>query len=248
MYSIKEIADLAGVTTRTLRYYDQLGLLNPAAVAENGYRLYDRESLLRLQQVLFFKELGVALRDIQSILGRPGFEPLQALEDHRNAIKNRIQRLGQLEKTLDKTITSLGGGYLMRDQELFEGFDETQYEDEARELWGYTNQYQESQKKWTSYSQEEKEHIKQEGSRITRLMVTENPEARPGDPDVQQAVGDYYAYLNTYFYTFEVPFLLNLAEMWVQDPRFKINYERIREGGAAFVRDAVQVYCDSHQD
>ena len=79
-------------------------------------------------------------------------------------------------------------------------------------------------------------------------MVTENPEARPGDPDVQQAVGDYYAYLNTYFYTFEVPFLLNLAEMWVQDPRFKINYERIREGGAAFVRDAVQVYCDSHQD
>ena len=92
------------------------------------------------------------------------------------------------------------------------------------------------------------EEIKKEGGRITLRMVTENPEIRPDDPDVQKAVGDYYAYLNQYFYACEVEFLRALADMWVQDPRFAVNYERIREGGASFVREAVHTYCDSHQE
>ncbi len=136
----------------------------------------------------------------------------------------------------------------MPENEYFEGFDETQHEEETRKRWGHTSQYKESQRKWSSYSKDQQEEIKKEGGRITVRMVTENPDARPDDPDVQKAVGDYYTYLNQYFYTCEVEFLRTLAKMWVEDPRFSVNYERVREGGAAFVTEAVQIYCDRHQE
>jgi DNA-binding transcriptional MerR regulator len=248
MYTIKEIADLAGVTTRTLRYYDQLELLNPAEIGENGYRYYDRDSLLRLQQILFFRELDVPLKEIEYILNRPDFQLLPALESHSTALKEQGKRIQRLIHTLEKTINSIRGENIMSEKEYFKGFDETQYEEEVHELWGDTPQYQESQRKWSSYTKEQKEEIKIKGGQITRRMVTENPDASPDDPDVQAAVGDYYAYLKEYFYSCDVDFLRGLADMWVQDSRFAVNYERIREGGAAFVREAVHIYCDRHQD
>jgi len=246
MYSIKEIADLAGVTTRTLRYYNQLGILVPAEIADNGYRFYDRKNLLQLQQVMFLRELDVPLKDIQHILSRPDYLPVAALEKHRAAIITQVERLRKLLDTLENTIASLQGDHKMADKEFFEGFDETQYEGENRELWGDTAQYKESQRKWSVYSKDQKEEIKQEGRRITLRMVTENPGVKPDDPDVQAAVGEYYGYLNKYFYSCEVEFLRGLADMWVQDPRFAVNYERIREGGSAFVREAVHIFCDRH--
>ncbi|MEE8357646.1 MAG: MerR family transcriptional regulator [Anaerolineales bacterium] len=244
MYTIKIIADLAGITTRTLRYYDQLGLLIPSEIGENGYRYYDHNCLLRLQQVLYFRELDVPLKEIQYILSRPDFQLLPALENHRDALKDQVKRINKLLETLGKTISSLQGEGNMSEKEFFEGFDETQYEDETRERWGGTPQYAESQRKWSSYSRDQKEEIKEEGGRISIRMVTENPEASPDDPDVQAAVGEYYEYLNKYFYSCEVEFMRGLADMWVQDPGFAVNYERIREGGAAFVRKAVHIYCD----
>ena len=248
MYSIKEIADLAGVTTRTLRYYDKLGILTPAKIGENGYRLYDRENLLQLQQVMFFRELDVPLKDILYLLGRVDYDPVSALDKHRGAILAQVNRLNKLLNTLDNTIANLEGEHNMADNEFFEGFDETQYEEETIERWGNSSQYKESQKKWSSYSKDQKEEIKQEGGRITVRMVTENQAAKPDDPDIQAAVGEYYDYLNNYFYSCDVEYFRNLADMWAQDPRFAVNYERIREGGAAFVREAVHVYCDRHQD
>jgi len=132
----------------------------------------------------------------------------------------------------------------MSDKEYFEGFDETQYEEEARQRWGKTAAWAESQAKWKNYSKEQKEAIKQEGGRLALRMVTSDPNARPDDPDVQAAIGEYHAYLNKYFYTCDVEFLRNLSDMWVADPRFAINYERIREGGAEFIRKAVHIFCD----
>ncbi|HSF82137.1 MAG TPA: MerR family transcriptional regulator [Anaerolineales bacterium] len=246
-YTIKEIADLAGVTTRTLRYYDQIGLLSPASTGNNGYRYYDHNSLLRLQQIMFLRELDVPLKDIQLIMSRPDFDPLQALEEHRLSLQNKAKRLERLIGTLDQTIATIKGEYLMTAKDYFAGFDESQYEGEARERWGHTPQYAESQKKWASYSKEQKEAIKAEGGSITLRMVGQSPDLAPDDPDVQAAIGDYYAYLNKYFYTCEVSFLRGLADMWVEDPRFAINYERVREGGAEFVRQAVHIYCDKHE-
>ena len=247
MYTIKEIADLAGVTTRTLRYYDQLGLLIPVEIGENGYRYYDHDNLLRLQQVLYFRELEVPLKEIQYLLSCPDFQLSSSLENHRTALKNQVQRLNKLLATLEKTIRSLEGEGYMSEKEYFEGFDETRHEDETRELWGQTPQYTESQRKWSSYTKSQKEEIKVEGEEIAERMVTKNPDISADDPDVQAAVSEYYDYLNKYFYACDVGFLRGLADMWVQDPRFAINYERIRKGGAAFVREAVHIYCDRQQ-
>ncbi len=246
-YTIKEIADLAGVTTRTIRYYDEIGLLDPALIGDNGYRYYDQDSLLRLQQILFFRELDVPLKEIRVMMSRPDFDLLSALDNHRSALQTKVHRLEKLIDTLDKTVASVKGEGTMSDKGVFDGFDESQYEDEVRERWGDSPRFAESQAKWSSYSEEQKEAIKAEGGRLTVRMVSENPEASPDAPDVQAAVGEYHAYLNQYFYTCDISFLRRLADGWVQDPRFAINYERIREGGAAFVREAVHLYCDRNE-
>src|SRR5512139_570342 len=103
-YTIKQIADLAGVTTRTLRYYDEIGLLSPAHMGQNGYRHYNQKSLLRLQQIMFFRELDVSLNDIQLIMSQPDFNLLDALEKHRLALQAREKRLRSLIDTVDQTI------------------------------------------------------------------------------------------------------------------------------------------------
>jgi DNA-binding transcriptional MerR regulator len=242
-YTIKEIADLAGVTTRTIRYYDQIGLLPPAQIGENGYRYYNADSLLQLQQILFFRELDVPLKEIEMILTRPDFNVLAALEAHQQALETRVERMLTLIETIEHTITALKGEREMTDKDYFEGFDESQYEEEARERWGDDPKYSESMKRWGRYSDAQKQEIKLEGGRITVRMVSENPDAQPNDPDVQAVVGDYFAYLNKYFYPCDVEFLRCLSDGWVADPRFAANYERIREGGAKFVHEAVQIYC-----
>lgn len=246
MYTIKEIAELAGVTTRTLRYYDQIGLLPPAKVGVNGYRHYDLDSLLRLQQILFFRELDVPLNDIQLIISRPDFSLVNALQDHRALLQKRSEKLNTLIITIDQTIATLIGDRKMPAEDYFEGFEQSQYEEEVQARWGDTRQYAETQRKWAGYSKEEKEAIKAEGGRLTVRMVSEDPNASPNDPHVQAAIGEYHAYLNQYFYTCEVSYLRGLADMWVADPRFAANYEKVRTGGAAFVRDAVHIYCDQN--
>ncbi len=244
-YTIKEIADLAGVTTRTLRFYDQIGLLSPAEIAGNGYRLYNHASLLRLQQIMFFRELDVPLKEIQTIMERQDFDLKAALEAHRLSLQGRRRKIDTLLETLDQTIATLEGEWIMNEKEFFSGFDEAKFEEEARQRWGDSPQYKESTRKWASYTKEQKEAIKQEMGGITLRMVG-SASSKPGDQDIQQAVGDYYAFLNNKFYTCNVEFLRNLADMWVEDTRFAVNYERIREGGAEFVRDAVHIFCDRH--
>ena len=243
-YTIKEIADLAGVTTRTLRYYDEIGLLSPAGTGDNGYRYYDQDSLLQLQQILFFRELDVPLKDIQLFMSRPDFNLLDTLEKHRTALQKRAQRLDKLIDTVDQTVATIKGEQIMIAKDYFEGFDESQYEEETRERWGDTAQHAESRKKWESYSRDQKDRIKTEGRRLAERMVGQDPNVAPDDADVQTAIGAYYDYINRYFYTCEVGSLRGLADMWVGDPRFASNYERIREGGAAFVREAVNIFCD----
>lgn len=247
-YTIKQIAELAGVTTRTLRYYDEIGLLTPARTGNNGYRYYDQGSLLTLQQILFFREMDVPLGEIQGIMAQPDFDLAAALGRHRKALQARAVRLEALIETVDQTIATLEGEWTMNDKEYFEGFDESKYQAEAEERWGRTPQYAQSMKRWKSFSEAQKTAIKEKGGEITRRMVGDDPGLSPEDPGVQTAVGDYYAYLTKYFYDCDVEFLRNLAEMWVQDPRFAQNYERIREGGAEFVRQAVNIYCDRQKE
>ena len=113
MYTVKQLSTLAGVTPRTLHHYDQIDLLKPESVGENGYRYYGETSLLRLQQILFYRELGFSLESIREMLGRPEFQILDALEEHRESLQGRVRRLERLIQTVDKTIHHLKGENIM---------------------------------------------------------------------------------------------------------------------------------------
>ena len=245
-YTIKQLADMASVTTRTLRYYDQIGLLVPASTGGNGYRYYDRESLLRLQQILFLRELDVPLKEIRGLLSQPDLDLQVVLCRHRTALDGRRKRMQKLIETIDHTIANLKGENTMTDNEYFEGFDQSQYEEEVKERWGDTPQYAESQRKWKSFSKEQKDAILKKSSELTLRMVAQEG-STPEDADVQAAVGEYFTHMNQSFYTFNLEFFRNLSDMWVADERFAANYEKIRTGGAEFVRQAVHIYCDKHQ-
>ncbi len=121
-YTVKKLAELSGVSVRTLHYYDEIGLLMPSYVADNGYRYYEEEQLLNLQQILFFRELGFELKKIQTITKQPDFDRAQALKTHREAILRKTTRLKELVETIDKTIKQLNGEKNMREKELFKGF------------------------------------------------------------------------------------------------------------------------------
>jgi len=188
-YTIKEIADLANVSTRTIRFYDEIGLLVPADTGANGYRYYDDASVLQLQQILFYRELDVPLKEIQRIMNRPDFNLVGALEKHRSSLQGKVKRLEKLIDTVDQTITNIQGEWKMTGKEYFEGFDETQYEEETRQRWGHTLQYAEAQKKWGSYTKEQKEAIKAEGGRLTMRMVSDCLENHNLEPVILPPLG-----------------------------------------------------------
>ena len=124
-YTVKKLSELSGVTIRTLHFYEEIGLLKPAYHGSNGYRYYEEKELLQLQQILFFKELGFSLKQIQKVLGRDDFDQLSALYSHRKSLNQEWEKIGQLLKTIDKTIKHLKGKKKMKDKEIFDGFNIT---------------------------------------------------------------------------------------------------------------------------
>ncbi len=124
-YTVKKLSELSGVTVRTLHFYEEIGLLKPAYHGSNGYRYYEEKELLQLQQILFFKELGFSLKQIQKVLGRDDFDQLSALYSHRKSLNQEWEKIGQLLKTIDKTIKHLKGKKKMKDKEIFDGFNIT---------------------------------------------------------------------------------------------------------------------------
>src|SRR5579872_2687080 len=122
-YTINKLATISGVTIRTLRFYDEIGLLKPAYIADNGYRYYQKKELLLLQQILFFRELGFELKDIQRILKQSDFDKREALKLHKKVLRNKIDRMAELISTIDNTMQDLDGKITLEDNQLFYGFD-----------------------------------------------------------------------------------------------------------------------------
>ncbi len=125
-YTVKKLAAMSGVSARTLRFYDEVGLLKPAYHGANGYRFYEEAQLLTLQQILFYRELGFELKQIKRVLGRGDFDKIAALESHRKVLRKDLARTRKLIVTIDKTIEHLKGKKKMKSQELFLGFDPKQ--------------------------------------------------------------------------------------------------------------------------
>ncbi len=246
-YTVKQLASIAGVSPRTLHYYDEIGLLAPTALGANGYRHYEEAALLRLQQILFYKELGLELKEIGKIVNRPDFDVMAALHAHKTALHREADRLQTLIRTVDKTILHLKGEHTMNDKDLFEGWSEEkqeEYLEEARQRWD-PRLVDQSERRWKSFSQEKKDAIRAEGGQIM-LALSESMEKDPSSPEAQAQIDAYFKYVNKYFYDLTLEILRGLGEMWVADPRFKATYENIRPGLAEFARQAVAHYCDTH--
>ena len=244
VYTVKQLAVLAGVSTRTLHYYDEIGLLCPSAHGANGYRYYGEEAVLRLQQILFFKELDLSLKDIRTIMDRPDFDVQHALRAHKTALEERRKRLSQLISTVDKTIAHLEGKCDMTRKQYFEGFSEArqkEYEAEIRQRYG--ERAFDGVTDWNSYSAEQKASIQAESEAIYRdLADAIGMNQGPESPAVQGMIARWHQHMR-YFYEPSVERLLGLADLYNDHPDFHATFTRIHPDLPVFMRQAVQYYC-----
>jgi MerR family transcriptional regulator, thiopeptide resistance regulator len=242
VFTVKQLSKLAGVTPRTLHHYDAIGLLKPSRVGENGYRYYGEESLLRLQQILFYRELSMPLEDIKKIMGRRDFDVLGALRSHKDALQKQVTRLNRLINTVDNTINHLKGNNIMSDKAYFEGFSEEEQEKyalEAEQMYD-PETVRESNRKWKTYSATKRESIMAEGKAIYMDMIAAMPKGADSK-EVQSIVGRWRRHMD-YFWTPKLDQLPTLVNGYNDDPRFKANFDQMHPGLAEFFREAVKVY------
>jgi MerR family transcriptional regulator, thiopeptide resistance regulator len=241
-YTVKQLSDLAGVTIRTLHYYDEIGLLNPSAHGENGYRYYGDESLLRLQQILFYRELDLPLDQIKKIMEGPGFDLLSALASHREQLLKRIAQTERLIATVDDTILHLKGKKEMSKRQFFEAFSDEQqaeYEKEATQMYDPAT-VKASNNKWKNYTPAEKQRIGEEGNAVYEDILQAMRKGA-SSPEAQAGVERWRRHLE-YFWVPNDEQLLGLADLYNNDPRFKANYDKIDPHLAEFMREAVTIY------
>ncbi len=246
MKTVGEVAELAGVTVRTLHHYDELGLLSPSGRSEAGYRLYSYDDLARLREILIWRTLGFPLTEIGSLLDDPGHDRLAALERQRELIEREIDRLGALAAAVDAAIASHVNGTRLEETTMFEGFDPSEYDEEARERWGDTDAYKESARRAASYGEAEWDEIRREASAITREMVALMLAGEPADGQAARALAERHReHISRWFYPCSPQMHRGLGEMYVADERFTQTYEREAEGLAAYFHDAIVANADA---
>lgn len=247
-YTIQKLGNLAGVSTRTLRYYDEIGLLKPARTNSSGYRIYGRREVDLLQQILFYRELGLSLEDIRSIVTDPGFDGTRALREHRNQLLDKRKQLDALIANVEKTIASHEGRISMQDQEKFEGFkkqlieeNERKYGSETREKYG-EDKVEISNQKLMNMTQEEYEKVTQLENEVKVALAEAMKTGDPAGELAQKAADLHKQWLTFYWNEYSKEAHAGLAQMYVDDERFKAYYDKDQPGAAEFLRDAIQIY------
>lgn len=246
--TIRQVANIAGVSIRTLHYYDQIGLLRPSETGKNSYRYYDRDDLLRLQQILFLKELSFSLGQIKAILDQPGFELLEMLETHRISLSREAERMKKLVTTIDNTIAALKGEKIMHEEDLFSGFSEekqAEYQKYAEQNWD-KKLVSQSVQRWNSLTEEGKKALLQDGSRITTSIVEAIPNGYDS-PVVQALVAEWHQYINR-FYDCSYEILLGLGKAYTEHPDFIAFYRKLHPAMPEFLYEAIKLYCAKHDN
>lgn len=247
VWSIVEVARMSGVTARTLRHYDEIGLLPPAFVGGNGYRMYGQEQLLRLQEVLVLRQLGLGLADIAAVLDEQA-DRVTALKAHLERLLAERERLEAVAATVARTIRDLEkdeGGTMAthRPEELFEGFDQSEYEKEAQERW--PEQYASSKSYVDSLTPEDARRLQREWAlQMQRMAALRDAGAPADDERVQTEIDGVYRGL-TRMWTPNAAAFKNLGDMYVDDPRFTATYDRVSPGLAVYYRDAMHHYAEA---
>ncbi len=242
-YTVGEVARIANISIRTLHHYDELGLLRPSGRSEAGYRLYASADLERLQQVLFYKELGFGLDEIRELMAAAADDRGAVLRGQRDELAARALRLEAMLALIDKTLASLEGRTQMSDEELFEvfgDFDPSEYEDEARERWGGTAAYRESARRTKGYTKDDWERFKREGDAVVEELATLMDEGvAADDARAMDAAERHRLQIDRWFYPCPHEMHVELGRMYVADPRFAATYDKVRPGMAQYLCDAI---------
>lgn len=241
-WSIQDIARSAGTTSRTLRHYGQLGLLEPSRRAANGYRYYDQHALVRLQRILLLRELGLGLPAIAEILHGQR-DPAAALRTHLDLLEAERERLGRQIESVKTTLRKTKEGEQLMPAEVFDGFDHTQYEEEVTRRWG-REAYERGDRWWRSLSAEDKAAFQRQQQEIAADYGRAQQAGMSPDSDEVQAITARHVEWLSITTTPTRDYLLGLGEMYVTDPRFTANYDQHGAGTAVLVRDAMRVYAD----
>jgi DNA-binding transcriptional MerR regulator len=247
-WSIQDIARLAGTTSRTLRHYDDVGLVKPSRIGDNGYRYYDADALVKLQRVLLLRELGLGIPAIGEVLAGQR-DDSAALRTHLDWLDHERERLARQYASVERTIAELEGGEKPMAEKMFDGFDHTQYKDEVEQRWGKES-YAKSDAWWRARSQSEKDDFMLAAAELIEAWKSAASSGVTADSDEAQEVARrQYDWLSgipgtprTDANTASKDYYTGLAEMYVADDRFAKNYGGTE--GASFVRDAMLAFAE----
>ncbi len=236
---IKEFAKFTGVSVRTLHYYDEIGLLRPAYVDKfTGYRYYDENSLLRMQEILFYRELDFSLKSIKEILSSPNYDKREALKEQKHLLTLKKERLNRLIFAIDSAVK---GENVMR---AFDNSEFEKYKAEAKEKWGQTSAFKEHAEKTKNYSDSKWNDLAEGMDNImSEFAVCMKSEKTPDCAEVQNMVKTLQNHITENYYLCTNEILLSLGQMYAYDERFKNNIDKHADGTAEFICDAIEVYC-----
>lgn len=249
-YTVQKFAQLAGVSARTLRYYDEINILKPARINSSGYRIYGQAEVDRLQQILFYRELGVGLDSIKKIVTAPSFDGAMALREHREKLLEKKKQLDALIANVDKTIALTEGRMKMSDKEKFEGFkkkmideNEEKYGKEIREKYG-EDTVEKSNAKVMNMSQEDYDKVTSLEKQVKETLAQAFALGDPASDIAQKAAELHKQWLCFYWNEYSKEAHAGLAQMYVDDERFTAYYDKEQPGTAEFLRDAIHIYTD----
>jgi DNA-binding transcriptional MerR regulator len=242
--NVGEVAQLAGVTVRTLHHYDRIGLLTPSERTAAGYRRYTTSDLDRLHRILVYRELGFPLDEVATLLDDPDADPAVHLRRQLRLLRDRLERNHSMVEAVEKELEAYQMGIQLTPEERFEVFgenDPAQYEAEAEERWGETDAYKQSQRRTASYTKEDWQRIKAEGEDVERRFVEVMRSGAPADSEqAMDAAEAHRQQISRNFYDCPPEMHAGLGQMYVQDERFAAHYEELAPGLAQYVSDAVQ--------
>lgn len=243
-YSIGKVADLSGVTIRTLHHYDEIGLLSPSGRSEAGYRIYEAQDLERLQRILFYRELGFTLQKIAAIVDDPHTDAAGHLERQRGLLTERIGRLQKMVAAIDYEMEARKMDINLTPEERFEvfgDFDPEEHAEEAERRWGDSEAYKQSQRRVSEYTKEDWLKIKAEAEEIiARLAEIFKSGAVPDSEEAMDAVEAHRQHISRWYYDCTHEIHIGLGEMYVSDERFRANYDVHAPGLSEFIRDAAR--------
>ena len=236
---IKEFAEFTGVSVRTLHYYDEIGLLTPAFVDRStGYRFYDENSLLRMQEILFYRELDFSLKSIGEILSSPNYDKNKALNEQKHLLALKKERLERLIYAIDGAV---------KGENIMKAFDNSEFEKhkvEAKEKWGNTDAYKQHEEKTRDYSKQKWNNLAEGMDQImTEFALCMRNGAATDSVETQNLVKMLQNYITENYYSCTNEILAGLGQMYVADARFKNNIDKHGEGTAAFICEAIEAYC-----